>query len=111
VQYTVCAIQIDVLTFFLPLSSALWLLLLLSVTERVSGVVQEKSYAEAASKYQHVKQTTGHYADTLYSLAVCQYKLKDYKSVVINCNDIISNAAKDHPGCWSLLAGCLVSSV
>jgi len=60
--------------------------------------MQEGSYAEAASKFQRVKQSSGSRADALYSLAACQYKLKDYKSAVVNCTDVISSAVKDHPG-------------
>jgi len=59
---------------------------------------QEQSYGEALSKYERVKQTEGSRADVLYGIAVCQYKLKDYKSAIVGCSDIISNATKDHPG-------------
>jgi len=62
------------------------------------AVLQEGSYADALSKFEHLRQTTGGRADIMYGLAVCQYQLKDYKSVVTNCTHVISSAAKEHPG-------------
>ena len=59
---------------------------------------KERSYAEARRVLELLRDMIGAEPDIVYGTAACDYQLNDYKSVVDACTDVVSSAAKRHPG-------------